>query len=522
MEANDKIIFYATHLNGEGRIEVELQYQLIRQMIKNYQQMQEIDEDDFSLMVEEMAGNRPLSVNYVKQLVSQTDIFRFNGENWQFNDELYFGGNKVSFAQLIELFFGESVSARTDLQTYEKKAAIIKGIQWCVNMVQLAQKSDMNGLPAFLRCGERDSLIGKKVAGTATSDALSLICYAEDYIKECDIEPDILNDSFDFLVQRVLECQCVVQGWDEGGFFPLEDQPEADHPTVDATCLSIVALCKFYSKRKILEENLNINIAIENWKIESAVLSGVKFLLRMQQPGGSYGIYKYEGERPDDKNKALPNDNCTRMSIYAMGLSSEILDVMGYQWLYQVCKDSIGQAYCYLNEHVVEYQGHFIWTPYFGSPRANYPIADLIVSTARVCWSLVTIWENFEEKRDEIKKYYIDFFEFWKRNNVKGEIGKYGFKTPGKYGYSVGMYVWYSYPEMIAAFTVLQGYNRFGIALSKDDWIFLDEAVYYVMKIQHRHGHWNSPTDFRKPFCAATLAAVELLREYRIAKEIKG
>lgn len=526
MEAGNKIIFYAVYLNGKDKSEVELQYQLILQMIKSYQQMHEIDEDDFSLMAEEIAGNRPLSVNYAKKLVKQTTLFRYNGENWEFNEELYFNGVKVSFDQLTELFFGKQASVPVDVQMGDKKKAIIKGIQWCVNMVQLAQKSDMKGLPAFLRCGEEDSLIGKNVGGTATSDALSLICYGEDYVKECGIEPDILNSSFNFLTDKILGCQCILPGcWDEGGFFPLEDQPEAEHPTVDATCLAIVALCKFYEKRKLLEQDLNMHIAVENKEIKNAVILGVKFLIRMQQPKGSYGIYKYEYEYEhlSYMDGALPNDNCTRMAMYAMGISSGsgILDTVEHDKLYQTCREYISTAYCYLKEHAVEYQQHFIWAPYFGTSAANYPAADLIVSTARVCRSLLSVWEQFEGKRDEIKNYYTDFFAFWKSNNVKGKIGKYEFKTPGKNEYSAGIYVWYSYPEMVAAFTVLQGYNRFGIALSREDWIFLEEAVQYVMKIQHRHGHWNSPSDYQKPFCAATLAAIELLREYRTAKDIK-
>ncbi len=522
MEAGNKIVFYATCLNGKDRTEVELQYRLILQMIISYQRTQEIDEEDFLLMAEEIAGNRPLSMNYTKKLVKQTEIFRYNGEYWEFNDELYFGGDKVSFEQLAEVFLGKQDSAEEGVKADDKKTAIIRGVQWCVNMVQLARKSDMKGLPAFLRCGEEDSLIGKNVAGTATSDALSLICYGEDFIKECGIEPDILINSVEFLVRKILGCQCKLQGWDEGGFFPLEDQPEAEHPTVDATCLAIVALSKFYSNRKVLEENLDINITVESCSIEDAVLSGVRFLIRMQQPGGSYGIYRYEDEEVGCINGTLPNDNCTRMAMYAMGISrgSGILAKEEHEKLYQKCREYINEAYNYLKAHTAEYQGHFIWAPYFGASAANYPEADLIISTARVCRSLYTVWEQFEEKREEIKKYHIDFFEYWKQHNVKGEIGKYAFKTPGKNGYSSGMYAWYSYPEMIAAFTVLQGYNRFGIALSKADWGVLEEVVQNVLDMQHTHGHWNSPSDIKKPFCAATLAAIELLREYRTAKEI--
>ena len=77
--------------------------------------------------------------------------------------------------------------------------------------------------------------------------------------------------------------------------------------------------------------------------------------------------------------------------------------------------------------------------------------------------------------------------------------------------------MWQSYPEMIAAFTVLQGYNLFGISLNKGEWSFIEEVVSDVLKMQHPHGHWNAPKS-SNPFCAVTLAAIELLKEYRLAK----
>lgn len=527
----DKIVLCATVLNGSNEYEIELQYQIILQMIKNMSSSQELDEDEFFLMVEDVAGNQPVSVNYARKLLLQTKCFLFDGEKWKYNDELYLGKEQIPWEQFVGLFKGEKVAQSHISQTDEKKAAIIKGIRWCVNMVHLAQEDDMKGLPAFLRCGEEDSLIGKNVAGTATSDALSLLCNGINYIKDCNIEESLLTNSFEFLIEKILGCQCKEEGWDEGGFFPLEDQPEAEHPTVDATCLAVMALCDFYTQCLKLRKNLNIGIKMENTVIENAVLSGLSFLFRMQQPAGSYGIYKYEQEYPDGKKldincttgSAIPNENCTRMVMSTMGTckGSGIFDATERYDLYGCCNECISRAYAYIKGHTAEENGYLLWSPYFGDNVKNYPAADVIVSGARVCRSLIPVWWQCEEERGQIKKFYSDFFSFWKQEerNIQGRIGRYTFKTPKKDKYSVGTYMWQSYPDMIAAFTVLQGYNIFGMTLGKEDWIFLDKVVDHVLEMQHPHGHWNSPQN--QPFCAVTLAAIELLKEYRMAKGIE-
>lgn len=528
----DNILAYALVLNGKDKFEVELQYKLLLQMLENPLLDQDFDENEFELLVEEIAGNQPISINYAKKLLIQTNCFMFDGIRWKYNEELCIGETEVTQEDLIQLFKKKKVSQVRNSQMDNEKMAIIEGIKWCIYMVQLARQDDMMGLPAFLKCGEKDSLIGKNVAGTATSDALSLLCNGKDYIIECNIAPDILASSFDFLVEQILGCQCTLNGWDNGGFFPLEDQPEAEHPTVDATCLAIMALCDFYTNRVILEEKLNLKITTENIVIENAILAGLNFLFRMQQPEGSYGIYKYKQEYPDGISLnydcitgiAMPNENCTRIVLSAMGVckGSGVFDVQEKYELYGKCSEYISKAYAYIKNHMAVGQGYLIWAPYFGDSAKNYSVADVIISAARVCRSFIPVWRQCEEEREQIRRFYSDFFGFWKQKDKNiGKKGKYVFKTPGKDKYSVGTYQWESYPKMIAAFTVLQGYNLFGMSLNKEDWKFLEEVVSDVLQMQHPHGHWNSPSDSKKPFCAATLAAIELLKEYRTAKGLK-
>lgn len=529
----EKVVSCVVLLAQDNKADIKLLYRLILQMIHFFSEDGELDEDEFSLLVEEAAGNRPVSLNYAKELVQESGAFVYENGTWKFNSALDLGYGEISWEQFIALFRKEKrVSQNNNGQMDQEKSAIIHGIEWCVNMVELAKAEEMKGVPAFLRCGERDSLIGKNVAGTATSDALSLLCNGIDYIKECNIAPDVLAGCYVFLAEQILKCQYREGGWDQGGFFPLEDQPEAEHPTVDATCLAVMALCDFYTNREAVEEKLHISVGVGNAAIEDAVLEGVEFLFRMQQPEGSFGIYKYEQEHLDGNRLNLdcstglaePNDNCTRMVLSTMGVSkgSGIFDARERFELYEKCSESILKAYQYLQNHMAQENGVIVWAPYFGTQIRNYPCEDIIVSSARVCRSLIPVWRQCEKERGQIRKYYLDFFAFWKQEDkrIKGKIGKYMFKTPGKDKYSAGVYIWQSYPEMIAAFTVLQGYNLFGLALNKEEWLFLETVVCDVLEMQHPHGHWNAPHT-SNPFCAVTLAAIELLKEYRTAKGLE-
>jgi hypothetical protein len=528
----NKILSCAILLNGDSPRDIRLQYGMIERMIGRFESDGTLDNDEFSLIVEEVANNQPVSVKHVRNIILQSKSFLLDGDNWIYNEALDLGYGKVSWEQFTSIFQKDKIISNGNEQSDREKVAIVKGIQWCVHMVQLAQKEDMQGLPAFLRCGKEDSLIGKNVAGTATSDALSLLCNGIIYIKECNIEKEILVTCFEFLVKQTLGCQCKENQWDQGGFFPLEDQPEAEHPTVDATCLAIMALCDFYSNRNSLEESLGIMIEIENHMIEDAVLDGLEFLFRMQQPEGSYGIYRYEQEYPDGFHLnenchtgfAIPNENCTRMVLSTMGVSkgSGIFDAREWFELYGKCSEVISKAYAYIKSHVAIEGECSVWTPYFGTNVQSYPYEDTIVSSARVCRSLIPVWLQCKDEEKQIKKYHYDFLAFWMKEaeNIKGKAGKYTFKTPGKEKYSVGTYTWQGYTEMIAAFSVLQSYNLFEISLKKEEWIFLEEAVRRVLEIQHSHGHWNAPKS-SNPFCAATLAAIELLKEYRKAKGLR-
>lgn len=526
---NDNIILYASILNGYDGFEVSLQYRLIQKLIPLLGSGEIIDMDEFSAVLDDVEEQVPISDRQALELILKTKCFLWEDDELKYADSLVIGGIEITPKILEGLFCNKKEGNGAGEGNCVEKKATINGLRWCMDMVQLAMDVKMDGLPAFMRCGDEDSLIGSNVAGTATSDALSLLCSCLDDIRESGIESHTVAKAFEFLVKQVLSCQCNMEGWDEGGFYPLEDQPEAEHPTVDATCLAVMALCDFYSNCGKLEDMLSIHINVRKQEISDAVLLGLGFLFRMRQPEGSYGIYKYMDEYLDNgvKNdnsltgEASPHENCTRMVLSTMGVckGSGLFDECGRYELYGKCSDVIESAYGYLVSHQARSKHALVWAPYFGSDADNYSAADIIVSTARVCRSFIPVWWQMGDERESIKQYYRGFLTFWNENqeDISGKTGRYTFKTPGENHYSEGIYSWQGYAEMIAAFTALQGYNLFGMSFTKDEWKLIDRAATNTMNLQHKHGHWNAPHT-SNPFCAATLAALEMLREYRSAK----
>lgn len=516
-------ILRALLLNAGNGSDLEVQYRLLTGMINLINRNLEIDSDEFELLVEDGLSGKLISVRKAKRLLEQTGAFCFSDGRWVFSKDLTLYGEPIDWERFTALFIRKEAASSTVAAGNDPvRDAILRGINWNISMTLFAIKAgDIEGQPAFYVCEEDgDRPIGYKVAGTATSDSLTMLCQASDYLVDCGKSPGEIADCIGFLVEKTLECRCAAPDWDKGGFFPLEDQPDSTHPTVDATCLAIMALCSFYESCKAIEDRLSISLNADNEKVEKAVLDGLAFLFRMQNPDGSFGIYNYE-----DGQTATPNENCTRMALSTMGVckGSGIFDSTGCEHLYPTCSKVIAAAYTYLCNHTAEADGYRIWAPYFGGQARDYEIADVLVSGARVCRSLIPVWWQMEEERDNILSYCHDILRFWQENedNAAKKTGRYRFTTPTDSGFSTGEYFWASHPDMLAAFTVLQAYNLFGMALTKDQWAVIDRAIQHTLSLQHEHGHWDNPLAKKTPFCAVTLAALELLQEYHNAKGLK-
>lgn len=519
---NKNIIIRSLLLNADNIVDMETQYELIVGMIALISQGTEVDMDEFELFVEDTVGSRAVPVRKAKILLEQTGAFLVIDGFWKYNDSLVFHKQAIEWEQFTKLFItDDNVNETKLLLANRERDSIIKGINWTIHVSKLAEDdNDIGGLPAFFSCNNSgDQIIGYNTAGTSTSDAMSLLCQSTDYLLDCGKKSEEIINCLSFLLNKTIACQCTASGWDKGGFFPLEDQPESDHPTVDATCLAVMALCSIYEQRNKIEERLCGKIKTNNKDIERAVLEGIDFLFRMQLSDGSFGIYKYE-----DGREGASNENCTRMVQSTMGVckGSGVFDSTERFDLYPACSNVISDTYSYLCFHTAEAGSYQVWAPYFGNRAQDYSIADIVVSTARVCRSFIPVWWQCEDERENIVKFCHDFLCYWHENEEKviDKVGRYRFNSPSENGFSAGEYFWPSHPDMLAAFTVLQAYNRFGLALTKDEWALIERTVHRTLKIQHPHGHWDNPLAEKTPFCAVTLAAIELLQEYRIAKGV--
>lgn len=519
---NNDVILRSLLLNADSETDIETQYKLITGLITLFSKETEVDMDEFDLFVENTVGDRAVSVRKAKKLLEQTGAFMVDNGSWKYNTSFLFHKQAVEWDQFTELFITNDKTSKTNLLLADKERdSIIKGINWTIHVSGLA-KDDKNigGLPAFFSCNHLDDqIIGVKVAGTSTSDAMSLLCQSTDYLLCCGKKVEEITDCLSFLLDKTIACQCVASGWDKGGFFPLEDQPESNHPTVDATCLAVMALCSFYEHRNVMEEKFCGKLKTEYKEVEQAVLDGLEFLFRMQLSDGSFGIYKYE-----DGRESAPNENCTRMVQSTMGVckGSGVFDSTERFDFYPACCNVITNTYGYLCSHTAKAEGYQVWAPYFGTRAQDYNTADVIVSTARVCRSFIPVWWQCEDERENIVKFCYDFLRYWHENEKKivDKVGSYRFNSPTEDGFSAGEYFWPSRPDMLAAFTVLQAYNMFGLALSKEEWGLIERTVQRTLEIQHSHGHWDNPLAEKTPFCAVTLAAIELLQEYRKAKGV--
>lgn len=519
---NKDVILRSLLLNAGNAADIETQYKLITGMIVLLDKGTEVDMDEFELFVEDTVGNRAVSVRKAKRLLEQTGAFLVADGLWKYNDAFEFYKQVVEWGQFIELFIPNDKTNAANLVLADKeRESIINGINWTIHVSKLAEDDqNIGGLPAFFSCNNSgDQIIGVKVAGTSTFDAMSLLCQSTDYLLDCGRKAEEISDCLSFLLSKTIACQCNVSGWDKGGFFPLEDQPESTHPTVDATCLAVMALCSFYEHRNIIEEKLGGQFQTEYKDVEQAVLDGLDFLFRMQLSDGSFGIYKYE-----DGREGASNENCTRMVQSTMGVckGSGVFDSTERFELYPACSTVISDTYSYLCSHTAEAGRYQIWAPYFGANAQDYNAADVIVSAARVCRSFIPVWWQCEDERENIVKYCYDFLNYWHENEEKiiNKVGSYRFNSPTENGFSAGEYFWPGHPDMLAAFTILQAYNIFGLALTKEEWALIEHTVQRTLEIQHPHGHWDNPLAEKTPFCAVTLAAIELLQEYRKAKEV--
>ena len=509
-------LLLAQLLNAEAPADKQIQYELLRAMIPPISAQEEVDGDAFALLVEDNVTGHAVSTRRAARLLRDTGAFTLEDGLWQYAAPQQLNGAPLPWETFVSLFTEPERRAQSlHVERATVEQSIRSAVSWMTEMTLMALHSGtIDGQPAFYLChGDHDSIIGFKAAGTATSDSLTMLCENTDVLSNCGRSPQDLRACVSFLLEKTLASQCLETGWDSGGFYPLEDQPDSTHPTVDATCLAVLALCSFLEKREALEACTGAPIAVPDEIVMQAVLNGLSFLFRMQLDNGAFSIYRYESGLP-----AQANENCTRIAQSTMGAckGSGIFDRTGHEELYPRCSQVIAGTWAFLSAHAANQEGRRLWAPYLGENIPDYPIADILVSSARVCRAFIPVWWQMEEQRPALRSFWRSLADFWSDHvdEAETEIGVYRFNTPGSNSFSDGEYMWYSHPDMLTAFTLLQAYNHFGFSLSARNRELILRAVSHALSMQHPHGHWDNPLAKGTPFCAVTLAAIELLREY--------
>ena len=181
-----------------------------------------VDMDSFSLLVEDKITSPPISVRKAKKLVEETGIFRFTDDVLQFCEGVVVSGETITWEMLCSLI--DSQEKVTDTvyvgDTDVSFCSITKAIGWSIEMTLRALESgDIEGQPAFYSCTkDGDYPIGFKVAGTATSDSLTLICGGLDYLPACGKSREEIYNCISFLLEKRSSASALMKAGTKAAF----------------------------------------------------------------------------------------------------------------------------------------------------------------------------------------------------------------------------------------------------------------------------------------------------------------
>ena len=117
-------ILIAMLLNGKNQTEKMLQQKMLSFLVKELEDESTLDNDEFILLVEDVAGNRPLSVNYMRKLLEQTGAFVFHNGVWTYNKDFGLNGNRMVWEDFRTLFGMQKVSPLVTTDDAENGAFI--------------------------------------------------------------------------------------------------------------------------------------------------------------------------------------------------------------------------------------------------------------------------------------------------------------------------------------------------------------------------------------------------------------
>ncbi|MBF8272628.1 MAG: hypothetical protein HW380_1733 [Magnetococcales bacterium] len=418
------------------------------------------------------------------------------------------------------------------------RSAILKGYGWLAWTFQFAYdlSNRLEGLPAFWQCERtEDRPMGFVRAVTSMGDALGALADSHYFSITLKGVPGnhgpILDKAIDWLMacgadqNAPEEWNDTVRAWNQGGFWPYDDQPEAAFPTVDATWDALLALGSVYDQRQNLQETYGANITLWEEKVRQAVIGATRFLLRMQLPGGGWGVYRYPNDTPPLPASAFSTAQ-TMLALH-LTLLSNVFDSHGddKEKLAEIGKNAenaLRQAWDWILKSGSQCDGWTTWTPFFSDKVAD---VDGESQMRAGCWlgvGLLALHRRFADLRPNISPLLTDIVariqKHWQVNHKK--IAPVVFRVPMASGPREVAAQWANRLDVTVVQFLLDCFNRTkeeggqDISFDASLWNRMEIVIGNLLQEQHpKHGHWNEPVE-GKPLAAATMMAIQVLQNY--------
>ncbi|GAB6043293.1 hypothetical protein [Endothiovibrio diazotrophicus] len=512
-----------------------------------------VSRESLLLLVEELGGLRPRSRLW--ELVSSLPLLEEHGGRYRLREtirlaDLPAAGRKLPRAlrdqdwrvtDLDALFFPEPC-ASWSVRFIAR--AVSNGYEWFLWTAHLTEgpDSDVDAMPAFWQCGkEGDTPLGYLRAVTSLGDTLGSL--ADSHFHPCPLTT-VAGDhraALDNLGRMLLdyrrnseqeaEWDAAVHAWNHGGFWPFEDQPEADYPTVDATWDAVLALGSLHDQYDDLTARYG---AFDTGReaIGAALAGGIRFLLRMQLPAGGWGIYRY----PGDRVAVPPYEFTTAQTLLALALSlpSPLLDggegETGGDRLRGEVEAALRRGWAFLQERSVRFEGRSAWLPYLDDHLAGYGPEEVLRATVWCGTGLLALYRALPDLRAGIAPYLDDLIALaeahWRPDYRR--IAEVEFRVPRRERLHDSYGKWSNRYDVTVAILLLDLFNQGRDELADGAplpwaepgdalWGRLERTIGEILREQHpEHGHWHEPVA-DMPLAAATAMAIQALQLYLTA-----
>lgn len=487
-----------------------------------------------------------LPTSRIKSLLKELPILKQEGNGFRIQSEIdlaeWYQNNGFYLPKGTDLaitwdevndILKEKVS-QPSLSAFNIQTAVKKGLGWCLHAVRVSEAHEIGGLPAFWDCiGNTMSPMGTEQAGTCNSDALAAVCGSMFGPVKTDLSESSDNKEFlSILLQYNLNClvaenknnqhKVIIDNWNVGGFLPMEDQPGAEHPTVEATANFIIAAAKAYF---FFDEfaNQGVLFSVTKASLGETILEALEFLLNQELKGGAWGIYRYKG----DKYNTVPNPFPTALVVISFSKLKMcgVLDDLSHEELYRRVNSCLKRTLNFLMVNKTEYKGFTAWSTDFSSDLGRIPETEIFGITLFCTKALFAMSLGMPEIRKQVYPVLRDFVKFmethWKPDYAA--LYKYEFRVPLEWELNSTFNTWEIQYDVRLSEFLLDLYNEtrntpdLRVFLSLHLWDNIEITIGHLLREQHQGlGHWGDPINMR-PFAVSTLFATETLQAYLLA-----